>query len=122
MPSTTRGADRAPAGGQAERVPRHRGSAGGIRYTTVAPEQVIELLLTAAALEKLGARGISADEVGSSYGTRHVVVRNPRAGPGKLRAVIGRTEWSSPSDARDRETIEPLAARDHRIGIHRPRA
>jgi hypothetical protein len=44
-------------------------SVGGVRYTTVVPDDVLELLLTEAALDKLGARTISADEVGSCCAT-----------------------------------------------------
>jgi hypothetical protein len=41
-----------------------RPSVGQVRYTSFVPDEVVELLVTEAALEKLGARAISADESG----------------------------------------------------------
>lgn len=45
-------------------------SVGPVRYTGSAPDEVIELLLTEAALDKLGARNISAEETGNCCETR----------------------------------------------------
>lgn len=59
------------------------------------PDVVSELLATEAALDKLGARSISADEAGQLARNRHVTVRNPRAGavaPDKRRLMIGETD------------------------------
>jgi len=55
------------------------------------PEVVHELLATEVALDKLGARDISADEAGQLPHNRHAVVSNPRAGgePGKRRLRSG---------------------------------
>jgi hypothetical protein len=59
------------------------------------PDLVSELLATEAALDKLGARSISADEAGQLARNRHVTVRNPRAGTTELdtrRLMIGETD------------------------------
>ncbi len=58
------------------------------------PGIVSELLVTAAAIEKLGARAISGDEVGQLPRHPHVTVRNPHAGgqPGGRRLLIGATD------------------------------
>jgi hypothetical protein len=42
------------------------------------PDAVNELLATEAALDKLGARGISVSEAGQTIWNRHVIVRNRR--------------------------------------------
>lgn len=53
-----------------------------------------ELLLTEVALDKLGARGISAEEAGQLPRNQHVTARNPRAGgaPDSRRLLIGHTD------------------------------
>jgi hypothetical protein len=57
------------------------------------PDVVHELLATEAALEKLGARGIAADEAGQLPRNEHVTLRNPRGRePAKRRLLIGRTD------------------------------
>ena len=58
------------------------------------PDVIRELLVTEAALSKLGARSISADEAGQLLRNRYVTVRNRRAAaePGKRRLLIGRTD------------------------------
>jgi hypothetical protein len=54
---------------------------------------VHELLATEAAVEKLGARGISADEASQLPRNEHVTVRNPRGDPSTQRRwLIGRTD------------------------------
>jgi hypothetical protein len=54
---------------------------------------VHELLATEAAIGKLGARTISADEAGQLARNEHVTVRNPRGGEAeKRRLMIGRTD------------------------------
>ena len=55
------------------------------------PDEVRELLLTETALQKLGARGISAEEIAQLLHNEHVTVRNPRAPTGTRRLLIGRT-------------------------------
>jgi hypothetical protein len=54
---------------------------------------VHELLATEIALAKLGARGISAEEVAQLPRNRYVTLRNPHGGgePGTRRFLIGRT-------------------------------
>jgi len=46
------------------------------------PDAVHELLAAEAALTKLGARNISAEEAGQLPRNRHVIVRNPHGGGG----------------------------------------
>ena len=57
------------------------------------PDAISELLLTEAAIDKLGARGISAEEVHQLPRNAHVTVRNPHSDPpDKRRLLIGRTD------------------------------
>jgi hypothetical protein len=57
------------------------------------PDQVIELLITEMALDKLGARNISAEEVEQLLRNDHTTVRNPRAPePDSRRLLIGRID------------------------------
>jgi hypothetical protein len=60
----------------------------------VARDAVHQLLATDVALDKLGARGISAGEAEQLPGNEHVTARNPREAdkPGKRRLMIGRTD------------------------------
>jgi hypothetical protein len=70
-----------------------RRSVGEVRYTSRVPDEVLELLLTEAALDKLGARSIVADEAAQLLRNVHVIVRNPQAPtPGRRRLLIGRTD------------------------------
>jgi uncharacterized DUF497 family protein len=56
------------------------------------PETITELLITEAAIDKLGARGITTQDARQVPRNAHVVVHNPReASPGKRRLVVGRT-------------------------------
>ena len=57
------------------------------------PDAVHELLATEVALEKLGARQISAEEAAQVPRNDHVIVRDPHGGgePGSRRLLIGRT-------------------------------
>lgn len=61
-------------------------------------EAVHQLLATDVALDKLGARGISAGEAEQLPRNRHVVVRNPREGTegGDRRLLVGRTDGGRP--------------------------
>jgi hypothetical protein len=84
------------------------GSVGAVRYTSTVPDEVIELLLTEAALDKLGARNISAEEAGQLLRNAHVVVRNPHAPtPGSRRLLIGRTDGRRSLTLVIEETVEP---------------
>lgn len=57
------------------------------------PDEIAELLLTEAALDKLGAREITPDDARQVPRNAHVVVRNPRGdAPGTRRLLIGRTD------------------------------
>ena len=57
------------------------------------PDEVRELLLTAAALEKLGGRNVSAEEAEQLLHNEHVTVRNPSAPDLRTRRLlIGRTD------------------------------
>lgn len=83
-------------------------SVGQVRYTRVVPDEVVELLLTEAALEKLGARSISAEESGQLMRNAHLVVRNPRAPiPGSRRLLIGRTNGGRSLTLVIEQTVEP---------------
>lgn len=73
------------------------------------PDVVRELLVTEAALEKLGARGIASDEAEQLLHNPHVTVRNPRArsDPGKRRLLIGRTNGGQGLTLVIEHTVEP---------------
>jgi hypothetical protein len=60
----------------------------------VARDLVSQLLATDLALDKLGARDISAREAEQLPRNRHVTIRNPREGgePGKRVLLIGETD------------------------------
>ena len=69
---------------------------------------VVELLLTETALDKLGARTISADKVAQLLCNTHVVIRNPRApAPGSRRLLIGRTNGGRFLTLVIEQTVEP---------------
>ncbi|MGB2711522.1 MAG: DUF4258 domain-containing protein [Conexibacter sp.] len=57
------------------------------------PDAISELLLIEAAIDKLGARGISIEEVHQLVRNANVTVRNPRSDPpDRRRLMIGRTD------------------------------
>lgn len=70
---------------------------------------ISELLATDVALDKLGARGISADEAGQLPCNRHVTVRNPSApgGLGMRLLLIGRTDGGRALTLVVERTIDP---------------
>lgn len=85
-----------------------RGCVGAVRYTLVVPDEVAQLLVTEAALEKLGARSISAEEAEELLRNAHVVVRNPNApDPGTRRLLIGRTDGGRVVTLVIEQTVEP---------------
>ncbi len=90
-------------------------SVGAVRYTSPVPDEVIELLLTEAALDKLGARNISAEEADQLLRNAHVVVRNPHARtPGSRRLLIGRTDGWRCLTVVIEKTVEPTTwLKDH---------
>lgn len=66
----------------------------GLYTVHVARDVVHQLLATDVALDKLGARGISAEEAEQVPRNRHVTVRNPREAAGEhvRRLLIGQTD------------------------------
>src|SRR5436309_2864667 len=64
-----------------------------VRYTGHMRDHISELLITEKALDKLGARKISADEIEQLPRNMHLVVRNPRGpDPSTRRLLVGRTD------------------------------
>jgi uncharacterized DUF497 family protein len=75
-------------------------------------DAVNQLLATEAALEKLGARGISLAEAGQTIWNRHVILRNRRGSPERRqpdtrRLVIGQSDANRVLTLVIEETIEP---------------
>jgi hypothetical protein len=58
----------------------------------MAHDAVHQLLASDVALDKLGPRGISAEEAEQLPRNRHQTVRNPAEAGGKRRLLIGRTD------------------------------
>jgi hypothetical protein len=75
----------------------------------MAREAIHQLLATDVALDKLGARGISADEAEQLLRNQHATVRNPRAGgdEGKRRLLIGRTDGDRTLTLVAEATVDP---------------
>jgi hypothetical protein len=72
------------------------------------PERVTELLATDAALDKLGARNISADEAEQLLRNHHVTVRNPcQPDPGTRRLLIDRTDGGHAVTLVIEQTVDP---------------
>jgi hypothetical protein len=67
---------------------------------------VHQLVFTKRALEKLGARSISADEPIQLPRNRHVIVSNPRD-PGRRRFLIGSTDGGRVLTLVIEQTVEP---------------
>jgi hypothetical protein len=85
------------------------------------PDVVHGLLATEAAIGKLGARNISADEAGQLARNEHVTVRNPHGEEAETRRLmIGRTDGGRLLKARDRANhrAHHLADRD-RLEVER---
>ncbi len=72
-------------------------------------DSVHELLVTLLALDKLGARGISADEAEQLPRNQHVTTRNPRGPdhPPPRRLLIGETNAGRVLTLVVEQTIEP---------------
>lgn len=71
-------------------------------------ELIAELLLTEAALDKLGARGISAEETHQLVRNASTAVRNPRSNPpAKRRLLIGRTDGGRALTLVVEQTVDP---------------
>ncbi len=75
----------------------------------MARDAVHQLLATDVALDKLGARGISAEEAEQVPRNRHATIRNPRErGEASQRVLlIGRTDGGRPLTLVLERTIEP---------------
>lgn len=72
------------------------------------PDHVAELLITEAALDKVGARSITAEEVEQLLRNAHIIVRNPRApDPGTRRLLIGHTNGGRCLSLVIERTVEP---------------
>lgn len=72
------------------------------------PDAVHELLATEAALGKLGARNISAEEAAQLPRNRYAILRDPRGGePGSRRFLIGRTSGGRVLTLVIEQTIDP---------------
>lgn len=79
------------------------------------PDAVSQLLATEAALDKLGARGISLAEAGQTIWNRHVIVRNRRGSPERRqpdtrRLIIGQSDANRVLTLVIEETIEPTTS------------
>lgn len=81
----------------------------GLRYTWLVADVVIELLVTEVALDKLGARNISAEETEQLMRNDHATVRNPRAETesGTRRLLIGRTDGGRAITLVIEQTVDP---------------
>ena len=72
------------------------------------PDAIAELLITEAAIDKLGARGITTHDARQIPRNAHIVVRNPHnTSPGKRRLLIGRTDGSRTLTLVIEQTIDP---------------
>lgn len=76
------------------------------------PDVVSQLLATEAAIDKLGARGISAAEAEQTLWNRHVLVKNRRGSPerrqrGTRRLLIGHSDVNRCLTLVIEETLEP---------------
>jgi hypothetical protein len=68
---------------------------------------VHELLATEAALDKLGARSITAEEAGQLLRNVYTTVRNPQGGAAERRLLIGTTDGARALTLVIERTIEP---------------
>lgn len=75
----------------------------------MARESVHQLLATDIALDKLGARGISAEEAEQLPRNEHLTARNPREAdePGNRRLLIGRTDGGRTLTLVIERTVDP---------------
>jgi uncharacterized DUF497 family protein len=92
------------------------------------PDAVNQLLATEAALDKLGARGISVAEAGQTIWNRHVIVRNRRGNPERRqsetrRLVIGQSDADRVLTLVIEKTMgADYVASHYRVGFHACRA
>ena len=72
------------------------------------PDAIAELLVTEAAIDKLGVRGITTHDTRQIPRNAHVVVRNPHTTfPGKRRLLIGRTDGGRALTLVIKQTVDP---------------
>jgi uncharacterized DUF497 family protein len=72
------------------------------------PESIRELLVTEAAIDKLGARSITTDDARQLPRNSHVIVSNPREQPpDKRRLLIGRTNGGRSLTLVVERTVDP---------------
>jgi uncharacterized DUF497 family protein len=72
------------------------------------PDAITELLVTEAAIDKLGARGITTHDARQIPRNAHIVVRNPnKTSPGKRRLLIGRTDGGRVLTLVIEQTVDP---------------
>ncbi|HEY3759234.1 MAG TPA: hypothetical protein VGL37_05695 [Solirubrobacteraceae bacterium] len=72
------------------------------------PDAIAELLVTEAAIDKLGARSITTHDAREVPRNNHVLVRNPREiSPGKRRLLIGHTDGARALTLVIEQTIDP---------------
>ena len=84
-------------------------SVGLVRYTRAVPDSVRELLMTSAAIDKLGHRGIGVAEAEQLFKNAHRIAPNPggRSDWPARRLLIGRTNGGRYLTLVVEETIEP---------------
>jgi uncharacterized DUF497 family protein len=72
------------------------------------PDAIAELLVTEAAVDKLGARSITTHDVRQIPRNAHVIVRNPnKTSPGKRRLLIGLTDGGRALTLVIEQTVDP---------------
>jgi hypothetical protein len=72
------------------------------------PDVIAELLVTEAAIDKLGARGITTYDARQIPRNDHVIVRNPHdASIGKRRLLVGRTDGGRLLTLVIEQTVDP---------------
>ncbi|MGO9320918.1 MAG: hypothetical protein ACLQBY_08985 [Solirubrobacteraceae bacterium] len=72
------------------------------------PDAIAELLVTEAAIDELGARGITTHDARQIPRNAHVVVRNPhKTSPGIRRLLIGRIDGGRALTLVIEQTIDP---------------
>jgi hypothetical protein len=72
------------------------------------PDAIAELLVTEAAIDKLGARSITTHHARQVPRNEHLIVRNPRdASTGKRRLLIGHTDGDRALTLVIEQTVDP---------------
>jgi uncharacterized DUF497 family protein len=72
------------------------------------PDAIAELLVTEAAIDKIGARGITTHDARQVTHNAHIVVRNPhKTAAGKRRLLIGRTDGGRALTLVIEQTVDP---------------